>query len=145
MTSQERHVLGQHREHDERTVRREEPEAAVVQLREEELAARKQKVEVGRVSLGTEVVQDEKTLEVPVTREEVSVERHRVDRHPSDEPIAASAEVIRVPVREDQVAVDKQAVIYEEVNVAKRAVEDTQRVSDSVRKEVVDVDWRETA
>ena len=138
MTSQERHILGQHGQHDG-TAQREESEA-VVQLREEELAARKQQVESGRVSLGTEVVEEEQTLEVPVTREEVTVERHPVDRRPSDEPIEASSEVLRVPVREDQVSVDKQSVVYEEVNVGKRAVQETQRVSDTVRKEVVDVD-----
>ncbi|MBV9543893.1 MAG: YsnF/AvaK domain-containing protein [Chloroflexi bacterium] len=138
MTSQERHILGQHGQHDG-TVQREESDA-VVQLREEELAARKQQVESGRVSLGTEVVEEEQTLEVPVTREEVTVERHPVDRRPSDEPIEASSEVLRVPVREDQVSVDKQSVVYEEVNVGKRAVQETQRVSDTVRKEVVDVD-----
>ena len=36
--------------------------------------------------------------------------------------------------------VDKQAVVYEEVHVGKRAVQQTQQVSDTVRKEVVDVD-----
>jgi uncharacterized protein (TIGR02271 family) len=139
MTSQERHLLGKHGEHDDRTPRREATDA-VVQLREEELAARTQSVEAGRVSLGTEVVEEEQTLEVPVTREEVTVERHPVDRRPTDEPIAATSEVLRVPVHEDQVSVDKPAVVYEEVNVGKRAVQETQRVSDTVRKEVVDVD-----
>lgn len=113
---------------------------AVVQLREEELAARKQPVETGRVSLGTEVVEEQQTLEVPVTREEVILERHPVARRPSDTPIGESDDVLRVPVHEDQVTVDKQAVVYEEVNVGKRAIHETQRVSDNVRKEVVDVD-----
>lgn len=139
MTSSERHILGQHSEHDDRAPRREQSEA-VVELREEELAARKQQVEAGRVSLGTDVVEQERTLEVPVTREEVTVERHPVDRRPSNEPIGASVESVRVPVREEQVSVDKQPVVYEEVNVGKRVVQEDQRVSDTVRKEVVDVD-----
>jgi uncharacterized protein (TIGR02271 family) len=139
MTSQERHLLGKHGEHDDSTARREES-GATVPLREDELAARKQTVEVGAVSLGTEVVEEEQTLEVPVTREEVTIERHAVDRRPSAEPIAATSEVLRVPVRGDQVSVDKQAVVYEEVDLSKRAVQETQRVSDTVRKEVVDVD-----
>jgi uncharacterized protein (TIGR02271 family) len=140
MTSkEERHILGQHAPHDGRDARREETDA-VLELREESLTARKQQVEAGRVSLGTEVVEEEQTLDVPVTREEVTVERRPVDRRPSDEPIGASAEVLRVPVREDQVSVDKQAVVYEEVNVGTRAVPQTQRVSETVRKEVVDVD-----
>ena len=139
MSSQERHLLGQHGEHDDSQARRDES-GATVQLREEELAARKQAVEAGRVSVGTEIVEEQRTLEVPVTREEVTIQRHAVDRRPSDEPISARSEVLSVPLREEQVAVDKQAVVYEEVNLGKRAVQETERVSDTVRKEVVDVD-----
>ena len=139
MSSQERHLLGQHGEHDDSTARREES-GATVQLREEELVARKQTSEAGRVSVGTEVVEEEQTLQVPVTREEVTIQRHAVDRRPSDEPISATSEVLNVPVREEQVSLDKQAVVYEEVDLGKRAVQETHRVSDTVRKEVVDVD-----
>jgi len=139
MTSQERHVLGQHGNHDGVSAELEESNA-VVQLREEELAARKRQVETGRVSLGTEVVEEQQTLDVPVTREQVTVERRPVDRQPSDEPIGAGSEVVRVPVHEEQVSVNKQAVVYEEVEVGKRAIHETQRVSDTVRKEVMDLD-----
>jgi uncharacterized protein (TIGR02271 family) len=139
MSSQQRHLLGQHVEHDESTARREES-GATVQLRQEELAARKQAIETGRVSLGTEVVEEDKTLQVPVTREEVVIERHAVDRTPSEGPISATSEPLSVPVHEEQVSVDKQAVVYEEVNLGKRAVQETQHVSEAVRKEVVDVD-----
>jgi uncharacterized protein (TIGR02271 family) len=48
--------------------------------------------------------------------------------------------VLSVPVREEQVSLDKQPVVYEEVTLGKRAVQQTHRVSDTVRKEVVDVD-----
>jgi len=75
-----------------------------------------------------------------VTHEEVTIERHAVDRRPSDGPISETAEELSVPVREEQVTLDKQAVVYEEVTLGKRAVQKTQRVSDTVRKEVVDVD-----
>ena len=139
MTREDRHILGQHREHDDLTARQEESDTTI-QLREEELTARTKPVETGRVSLGTEVVEEQQNLEIPVTREEVIVDRHPVDRRPSDTPIAASDEMLRVPVHEEQVAVDKQAVVYEDVTVGKRAVQETQRVSDSVHKEVMDVD-----
>ena len=45
-------------------------------------------------------------------------------------------------MREEQVTAEKQAVVYEAVTVGKQAVQQTQRVSDTVRKEVVDVDAR---
>src|SRR5918911_4526439 len=140
MTSQERHLVGQHGDHDTTDAVREES-GATVELRQEELAARKQAVEAGRVSVGTEVVEEQATLNVPVTREEVTIERRPVDRRPSDQPIAASStETLSVPVREEQVELEKQPVVYEEVSLGKRAVQETQQVSETVRKEVVDVD-----
>jgi uncharacterized protein (TIGR02271 family) len=150
MTSDERHLLGQHAEHDRSDARHEESGAAV-ELRQEELAARKQTIEAGRVALGTQVVEEEQSLQVPVVREEVTIERRPVAREASGEPISADDEVLSVPVREERVSVDKQPVIYEEVNLATRGVEETQHVTETVRKEVVDVDaigdvdvsWRE--
>jgi uncharacterized protein (TIGR02271 family) len=140
MTANQRHILGQHGDHDSTDARREES-GATVELRQEELAARKEAVEAGRVSLATEVVEEQATLEVPVTREEVTIERRPVDRRPTDQPITStSAETLSVPVREEQVAIDKQPVVYEEVSLSKHAVQETERVSDTVRKEVIDVD-----
>ena len=141
MPSKEQHILGQHREHRGTGVRREES-GATVQLRQEELAARKRAVDAGRVSVGTEVVQEQQTLEVPITREEVSIERHAVDRRPSNTPISATSDTLTVPVHQEQLTTEKQTVVYEEVNLAKRAVHDTQHVSARLRKEVVDVDTR---
>jgi uncharacterized protein (TIGR02271 family) len=107
-----------------------------VQLREEELQARKTSVETGRVQLGKDVVEEQRTMDVPVSREEVYVERRPVERRPSDEPIdATEGESIRVPVREEQVEVEKQPVVYEEVGVGKRVTQETQQVSDTVRRE----------
>jgi uncharacterized protein (TIGR02271 family) len=116
-------------------------ERETLQLREEELRARKEQVETGRVSLGKEVVEEQRTLEVPVTREEVTVERHPVERRPADTPIGTTEqETIRVPVREEQVEVEKQPVVYEEVAVGKREVTETQQVSDTVRREEARID-----
>ena len=106
-----------------------------LQLREEELQARKQTVETGNVRIGKDVVSEQKTLEVPVTREEVTVERHPVERRPAEGAIGEQEETIRVPVREDQVSVDKRAVVTEEIDVGKRRVQDTKQVSGTVRRE----------
>ena len=141
MPSKEQHILGQHREHRETGVRREES-GATIQLRQEELAARTQAVEAGRVSVGTEVVQEQQTLEVPITREEVSIERHAVDRRPSNTPISATSDTLTVSVHQEQLTTEKHTVVYEEVNLAKRAVHDTQHVSARLHKEVVGVDTR---
>jgi uncharacterized protein (TIGR02271 family) len=111
-----------------------------VQLREEELQTRKTSVETGQVTLGKDVVEEHKSLEVPVTREEVHVERRAVDR-PADRPIEAGAEqTIEVPVREEQVDVEKRPVVYEEVGVNKQQVVETRPVAETVRREELRVD-----
>jgi uncharacterized protein (TIGR02271 family) len=111
-----------------------------LQLREEELQARKTPVETGQVTLGKEVVEEHRSVEVPVTREEVYVERRAVDR-PADRPIEAGAErTIDVPVREEQVEVEKRPVVYEEVGVGKQQVVESQQVADTVRREELRVD-----
>ena len=111
-----------------------------LQLREEELSTRKQSVETGQVSIGKEVVSEQRTIDVPVTREEVTIERHAVDRRPSDRAIDERGETISIPVHEEQVTAQKQAVVYEEVEVGKRAVQETQRVSETVRREEAVID-----
>jgi uncharacterized protein (TIGR02271 family) len=111
-----------------------------LQLREEELIPRKRSVQAGEVRLQTDVVSEQRTVEVPVTREEVYVERHPVDRRPSDRPINDTGETIEVPVSEEEVTVEKRSVVYEEVEVGKRAVQDTEQVDATVRREELKVD-----
>jgi uncharacterized protein (TIGR02271 family) len=111
-----------------------------LQLREEELTARKQTVETGEVTLSKDVVTEQQTLNVPVTHEEVTIERHPIERRPSDQPVRETGETISVPVHEEQVSAEKRTVVYEEVGVDKRAVQETEHVSDTVRREELVVD-----
>jgi uncharacterized protein (TIGR02271 family) len=105
-------------------------------LREEQLRATKQQVEAGEVTLRKEVVTENKTIEVPVTREEVVIERHAVNPHtPADGPITADSRTISVPVMEERVSVEKTPVVTEEVTIGKRQVQENQVVSDTVRHE----------
>lgn len=110
-----------------------------IQLREEELTAQKRMREAGEVSIRKDVVEEQRTMDVPVMREELVIDRRSVDRRPADGPIGASGEVIEVPLREEEVTAEKRAFVREEIEVGKRVVQDTERVSGTVRKEVLDV------
>jgi len=114
-------------------------QSGTVELREEELHARKQPVQTGEVRVRKEVTTEHKTLEVPVTREEVVIERRPASGHPTSGDIRAGEE-IRIPVKEEQVSVEKTPVVKEEVNVSKRTVQDTKKVSGTVRKEEVHIE-----
>jgi uncharacterized protein (TIGR02271 family) len=139
MSPKEEHLLGQHTQHRDTSTRREEMEATLP-LREEVLDVRTEEVETGHASVRTEVVQKQRRIDVPVTREAATIERRPVDRRPSQEPISETTAALNVVLHEDQITVDKQAVIYEEVEVGKRTIQHAQHVSETVRKEVVDVD-----
>jgi uncharacterized protein (TIGR02271 family) len=112
-----------------------------VPVMEEELTATVRQQEAGAVRIEKDVVTEEQTLDVPVTEEHVRVERRVVDRPVSAADADAFEEtVIEVPLRTETVDVQKQARVAEEVVVSKEAVEHTERVSDTVRREEVFVD-----
>jgi uncharacterized protein (TIGR02271 family) len=110
-----------------------------VQVKEEELQARKQPVETGAVNVRKEVHTEQKTMEVPTQREEVVIERHAPTGQGATSDIKPGEEV-RVPVMEEQVTVEKKPVVKEEITVGKRVVQDTERVGGEVRKEDVRVE-----
>jgi uncharacterized protein (TIGR02271 family) len=111
-----------------------------LELREEELRAEKQRVQAGEVRLRKEVVEEQKTIEVPVTHEEVVVEKHSVGgRRPADGEIGDDQE-IRIPLMEEEVRVEKTPVVREEVSLKKQQVQDTERVSETVKREEAWVD-----
>ncbi|GAC1630264.1 MAG: YsnF/AvaK domain-containing protein [Ktedonobacteraceae bacterium] len=112
-----------------------------IQLKEEELLATKERVQAGEVGVHKEVISEQKTVNVPVNREEVYIERHAVDQPvPADTPIGDRDEVIRVPVSEERVNVEKQTVVREEIGLGKRVVQENQQVTDTVRREEARID-----
>ena len=78
-------------------------------------------------------------MDVPVTHEEVYVERRPATGQPSDTPIG-EGETYRVPVRDEQVTTSKQTVETGEVAMGKKQFQDTERVSDTVRREEAHVE-----
>ena len=110
-----------------------------LKLREEQLRAQKQPMETGEARLRKDVVSEQKSIDVPVTREEVYVERRPGSGQPTDQPIG-EGETYRVPVREEQVTVEKQPYVREEVAMGKRPVQETKQVSDTVRREEAHVE-----
>jgi uncharacterized protein (TIGR02271 family) len=94
----------------------------------------KQPVQTGEVGIRKEVVTEQQSIDVPVTHEEVYIERRAGSGQVSDTPIGEGG-TIRVPVSAEQVNVSKQTVETGEVSVGKRTVQETRRVTDTVRHE----------
>jgi uncharacterized protein (TIGR02271 family) len=114
-----------------------------IERREEELRAHKHTAQTGEVSVRKDVHTEHQTMDVPVRKEEVVVERRPAgDHRTSAEGIGERGEV-RVPVHEEQVEVTKKPVVKEQVSVRKREVEGKERVGGTVRKEDVHVERKD--
>jgi uncharacterized protein (TIGR02271 family) len=111
-----------------------------MQLRAEQLQVYKRPVQTGEVGIRKEVVSEQQTIDVPVTHEEVYIERRPGSGQVSDTPVSEEGETVRVPVGEEQVDVTKQTVETGKVTVGKRQVQETRQVSDTVRHEELQVD-----
>ena len=109
---------------------------------EEKLNVQKTPVKTGEVQVRKEVHTEHKTIDVPVTREEVVIERRPVGGQPTTGGIGTGKEEIRIPVSEEQVNVQKQTVAKEEVSVGKRKVTGTERVSEDLKKEEIKVETK---
>lgn len=111
-----------------------------IRLHEEKLNIDKERVQTGEVNIGKHVEEDHQTVEVPVSREEVHVERRAVH----DEEVAGEAfddgDNIHIPIMEEEVEVTKRPVVKEEIVVSKEVVQDTETVSETVRHEEADID-----
>jgi uncharacterized protein (TIGR02271 family) len=108
--------------------------AEAIRLREEQLKVNKERVQTGEVEIGKRVVEEQRSMNVPVSREEVVVERRPVNE-PTDKPVGSGDREINVPVMGERVDVDKQAVVTEEIGVSKRVEQANVPVNETVRRE----------
>ncbi len=112
-----------------------------LQLRQEELTAQTRQVQAGEVHIHKEVVTETRSIDVPITREEVVIQRHPVGSALSgDADFSRVDEEIRIPVMEEQVTVVKTPIVVEEVEVGKRQVTEMQHLTGTVRHEELRVD-----
>lgn len=136
---------GQHTRDDKSGVRGDDS----VIRHEEQLNVGKQQEATGKARLRKYVVTENQQVDVPVTREEVVVEREPIsaDEARNIKGDAGIGEEARdVTLHEERVTVNKEQVPVEKVRLGKEQVTENQTVADDVRKERIetDVDGRDT-
>jgi uncharacterized protein (TIGR02271 family) len=107
-------------------------------LSEEQLAVGKRQAAAGEVDIHKHVETEHVRESVPVTREEVTVERQ-----PATGAMSGQARIeedeIRIPVHGEEAVVEKRVVPTEEIVVKKHTVQDEQIVEADLRKERADI------
>ncbi|MFD3706451.1 DUF2382 domain-containing protein [Nocardia sp. NPDC058658] len=106
---------------------------------EEQLRVDTENTEVGTARLRKYVVTEEQTIKVPVTHEEVHIEREPITGDRTGRTTIGEDER-EVTLHADQVHVQKEAVPVERVRLAVDEVADEKTVSDTVRKERIDTE-----
>jgi len=110
---------------------------------EEQLRAGTESREAGRARLRKYVVTEQESVTVPVSREEVRVEREPITDANVDNAMegpAISEEEHEVVLHEERPVVATEAVPVERVKIGTETVTEQEQVTGEVRKEVIDVD-----
>ena len=110
---------------------------------EEQLRVGTETAEVGRARLRKYVTTERETVSVPVSREEVRLEREPIteaNRGNAYDGPAISEEEHEVVLHAERPVVDVEAVPVERVRLDKETVTGTERVAGEVRKEQIEMD-----
>jgi uncharacterized protein (TIGR02271 family) len=111
-----------------------------IQLLGEILRVQKERVSRGEVRLRKEVITETQTVQVPVTREELVIERHPVQGTTAASGTVGEGQEVRIPLSEETASLDKSTVVREEVAVGKKPVGEVRDLTGEVRREELVVD-----
>ena len=109
-------------------------------LAEEELRVGKRQVAAGEVSLRKTVETRHVEQEVPLMREEVTIERRPITDPNASTDVEIREDSIRIPIMAEEAVVEKRVVGREEVVLQKQQVTETETVEADLRRERLDVD-----
>lgn len=106
---------------------------------EEKIKIDKKVVETGKVRISKRVHEEEETVEVPESKEEVDVERVLINQYVDTPPPAVRHEgdTMIIPVLKEVTVVEKRLLLVEEVRVTKRKIKSASSHTVNLRKEEV--------
>ena len=108
-----------------------------ISLTEEKLDVSK-KYQEDQATITKKPVTETKTVEVPLTREEVSIERRPPSGQTEAQSPIQSPKEIKIPVKREEAEVIKKPYVKEEVAVKKKKVTDKKKVTEDVTSEELD-------
>lgn len=124
---------------EENQAKQEESESSHIPLIEEKLNISKREVTYKEATLIKEPVTETKTVEVPVTHEELIVERRPPTEATTSQdelksPVTTKEE-IKIPLKKEEIEVKKEPYVKEEIVIKKRRVAETKTITEEVKSE----------
>ena len=118
---------------------KEKSESTHVPLVEERLDISKRDVTYKEATLTKEPVTETKTIEVPLTHEELIVERRSASESTTSisdlKPPVTSKQEIKIPLKKEEVEVKKEPYVKEEIVLKKRRITETKTITEEVKSE----------
>lgn len=113
-----------------------------VRLLEETLNVGKESRQAGEVEISKRIVEEQVSVPVTLEREEIVIHRHAAtgSTDATGQVIGADSQTIVVPVREEFANVTKDVRVSEEIEIEKRTISEQKTVTDTVRREEVDIE-----
>ena len=108
-----------------------------IPLSEERLDVSKESQE-DQATITKKPVTETKTVEVPLTREEVSIEKRPASGQTEAQSPIQSEEEITIPLKREEAQVSKKPYVKEEAVIKKKAFRDTKEITEDVTSEELD-------
>lgn len=110
----------------------------LLKLHEEQLDISKKRIQTAKVTTHKEIVTEEKNIIVPVTREDLVIEKTTFDpNNPND--LEGETETIRIPISEEDIDIVKHKVKLEDVSVYNNEYEEIKQVNETLKKEKLSI------
>lgn len=106
-----------------------------LQIKEEQLHISKSWVQTGEVNVYKETFLEEKIFKVPVTREELVIEK----KVPNSGECTVSEQVLRIPLSEEKVEFTKHKVNLEDVSIYREQIQDIKHIEETLKKEQIKI------
>jgi uncharacterized protein (TIGR02271 family) len=108
-----------------------------ISLTEERLDVSKKSRE-NQATVTKKPIKETKTVEVPLTREEVSIERRPASGQTEAQSPIQSEQEIKIPLKREEAKVSKKPYVKEEAVIKKKAFTDTKEITEDVTSEELD-------
>ena len=115
-------------------------ESLTIPLREEKIEVEKQNKVIEEIHINKKKVQETKTIQVPVKREELVVKRRPLLKNADGEEVWGEEETTIIPLKEEKVEVAIESVHTEDILIHKNKKQTTENQKEQIKKEELNID-----
>ena len=116
-----------------------EAQKLTIPVLEEKLVVEKKIIETGKVNITKKVHETVESIEIPVTNEQVNVDRVEINQYVDAAPPAIRQEGDKtiIPIVKEVLVVEKKLLLVEEVHISRKQVKTTTTHQEKLRKEEI--------